>query len=85
MEVDVDQLKKDLIKINGVKECHDIHVWCLSAGKISMSCHLVAERPDEALQQASKICRNKYKIKHSTIQVESNSNSTKHECDHDLH
>jgi zinc transporter 2 len=85
IEVDLEILKSDLMKIRGVTECHDIHVWCLSVGKISMSCHLVSNNPQESLKEASDICRNKYKIKHSTIQVESTNNQINHDCDHDLH
>ena len=85
LEVDVENLKMDLMNIKGVTECHDIHVWCLSVGKISMSCHLVSTNPQESLKEASDICRKKYKIKHATIQVESTSNVLKHDCDHDLH
>jgi len=85
IEVDLEILKSDLMKIKGVTECHDIHVWCLSVGKISMSCHLVSTNPQESLKEASDICRNKYKIKHSTIQVESNNKQINHDCNHDLH
>lgn len=85
LDIDCDKLKKHLLTIPGVDECHDIHVWCLSKGKLSMSCHLVAENPEKALQEAARICRKVYKIKHSTIQVESRNSVEKHVCDHDLH
>ena len=85
IEVDVEKLKVDLLNIKGVTECHDLHVWCLSVGKISMSCHLVADNPQEALKFATEMLKKKYKIKHSTIQVESSGNTLMHDCDHDLH
>lgn len=85
LDVDIENLKSDLLNIKGVKECHDIHVWCLSVGKISMSCHLVSINPQETLREASTLCRKKYKIKHSTIQVETYKSNEEHECHHDLH
>jgi zinc transporter 2 len=85
LEVDIENLKTDLLNVKGVRECHDLHVWALSVGKIAMSCHLIADDPQESLKIASDICRKKYKIKHSTIQVESTGSKLKHDCDHDLH
>ena len=84
-EIDAEMLKQDISKIKGVKECHDIHVWSLSTGKIAMSCHLVSENPEDSLKEATEITKNKYKIKHSTIQVESFNTGVKHDCEHDLH
>jgi zinc transporter 2 len=86
LEVNVENLKNDLMKLKGVTDCHDIHVWCLSLGKISMSCHLVSICPQETLKFAADLCRKKYNITHSTIQVESTDNKMKNACDdHDLH
>ena len=84
-EVDAELLKNDILKIKGVKDCHDIHVWSLSTGKIAMSCHLLSDNPEESLKLATDVTRNTYKIKHSTIQVESTSDEIKHDCEHDLH
>jgi zinc transporter 2 len=86
LNFDMEILKNDLLKVKGVSEVHDLHVWSLSVGKISLSCHLISDDPQNSLREAVTICKKKYKIKHSTIQVESSLDQIKHECDdHNLH
>ena len=83
--VDIDQLEKDLNKIKGVKEIHDLHVWSLSIGKLSLSCHICCDNPQKTLKKAKKMIQKKYKIDHITIQVEENNNSNQLSCKNDLH
>ena len=84
LEFDVEGLKKDLLKIDGVTEVHDIHVWSLSIGKISMSCHLTTSEPQNSLILASDLIKKKYNITHTTIQVELNKDNKK-KCKANLH
>jgi zinc transporter 2 len=70
LEVDTNELKEDLAAVVGVKEVHDLHVWSLSAGKLSLSVHLISELPAETLEAAARLCKSKYGLSHSTIQVE---------------
>ena len=49
---------------------HDLHVWSLSAGKRSLSCHISCIDHHVVLQKATDICNKKFGITHSTIQVE---------------
>ena len=83
LEFDVDQLKNDLMSVQGVIEVHDIHVWSLSIGKISMSCHLTTTDPQNSLILARNLIKKKYNITHTTIQVELNNNKIK--CKGSLH
>lgn len=85
LEVDMETLEKDLLSIKGVVEIHDLHVWSLSLGKLSLSCHLTSINPQITLKKARKMIRMKYKITHSTIQVELDSDKATHDCAHDLH
>jgi zinc transporter 2 len=84
VEFNMDQLSKDLLQVKGVLEIHDLHVWSLSVGKLSLSCHLISNNPQISLSRATKLIRDKYKITHSTIQVEINDKEL-HDCTHDLH
>jgi cation diffusion facilitator family transporter len=72
LEFDVEGLEKNLLSLEGVIEVHDIHVWSLSIGKISMSCHLTTNEPQKSLVLARDLIKKKYGITHSTIQVELN-------------
>lgn len=69
-DLDVAKLRKDLERIKGVEEIHDLHVWNLIEGTIAISVHVLTERIDRdaVLTKATKICH-KYKIFHTTIQV----------------
>ena len=82
LEFDVEKLEKDLYEIEGVNGVHDIHVWSLSIGKISMSCHLITSEPQKCLVAARDMIRDKYNITHTTIQVEI---QNKNKCKGNLH
>ena len=82
-DFDINQLESDLKGIDGVIDIHDLHVWSLSLGKVSLSCHISSKSPDETLPIAKKIVEKKYHIKHSTIQVEGIGKGI--DCNNDLH
>jgi len=85
VDVDIEQLEKDLNEITGVKEIHDLHVWSLSMGKMSLSCHICCDNPQKTLKKAKKMIQKKYKIDHITIQVEDNNDKNQLSCKNDLH
>jgi zinc transporter 2 len=68
-EVDINSLTKELSEIHGVVNIHDIHVWCISVGKPSISLHILSTTPQKSLEQATRLVK-KYGIYHTTIQVE---------------
>ena len=84
LEFDVEQLKKDLMEIDGVIDVHDIHVWSLSLGKLSMSCHLITSDPQNSLIKSRELIKKKYNITHTTIQVELNDDK-KRKCKGNRH
>ncbi|PIC69259.1 cation transporter [Sporosarcina sp. P16b] len=62
-----------LENIEGVKNVHDLHIWTITSGLDTLSCHiLIEDRKDEqeVLQQAINLIRDNYKIEHTTIQIE---------------
>ncbi|TVY03277.1 cation diffusion facilitator family transporter [Cohnella terricola] len=74
MTVDQDAVISTLIRIEGVVDVHDLHIWTITSGLDSLSCHLLIE--DKAdhqaiLQQAIKLIEDEFKIQHATIQIES--------------
>jgi cobalt-zinc-cadmium efflux system protein len=71
--VDVSQLKSALTEPAGVIEIHDLHVWTITSGLDSVSCHVVTDgsRPyDELLSELRALVHNRCGIDHVTIQVE---------------
>ena len=66
-EVDIEELYTDLASVKGVEAVHDLHVWSLSMGKLAMSSHIGSDTPLVTLKKATRLCRLKYQILHSTI------------------
>jgi Co/Zn/Cd efflux system component len=84
--VDIDQLEEDILNTEGVIQIHDFHVWAISVNKISMSAHITSDQPLKTLSKVTDLCRRKYNLYHTTIQMEA-TNESKHffECENDLH
>lgn len=68
--IDSMAIQNDLSTIRGVKEVHDLHIWSVSAKKVALSVHLIAENTHTALNEAHRLIEKKYNISHMTIQVE---------------
>ena len=65
--------ESSLSDLPGVRSVHDLHVWTLTSGSEAMSVHLVleAEPKDEHVTHiAQDIVRQRFRIRHATIQVE---------------
>lgn len=67
------EVKQTLEAIEGVINVHDLHVWTITSGLDSLTCHLLIEdNQDEQriLQQAIQQIEKQFKIMHTTIQIE---------------
>ena len=60
--------KKDLLILEDVKEVHDLHIWSISTKHLALSAHLLSEK--DVTQEAIKLIQRKYKIFHTTIQID---------------
>jgi cobalt-zinc-cadmium efflux system protein len=82
--VNLDELRKDLLAISGTRELHDLHVWCLTSHQFALSAHaVVAEDADQdrVLSDISVLLEAKFNIRHMTVQLERD-NRRKHEPEH---
>jgi cobalt-zinc-cadmium efflux system protein len=71
--VDVRLLEQALIGIPGVVAVHDLHVWTITSGLDAMSGHLVLsdlQASGAVLQAAQSLLKDRFKIDHTTIQLE---------------
>jgi cobalt-zinc-cadmium efflux system protein len=71
--IDQEEVKQTLEEIDGVKDVHDLHIWTITSGLDSLSCHLLIDddkNGQEILQAAINRIEEKFKILHTTIQVE---------------
>lgn len=71
--IDVDDVRDSLLDVAGVEEVHDLHVWTITSGMVSLSAHLVAPGASEraaVLKAARKALHERFGIAHVTLQIE---------------
>ena len=87
--LDPDAVRKDLIDIPGVRDVHDLHVWTVTSGFVSLSCHAEvtsSDLADDVLRKATVLLKERYGIRHVTIQPETSQIHDELEhCCHDDH
>jgi cobalt-zinc-cadmium efflux system protein len=64
-----------MLKVPGVIEVHDIHIWSLAAHLHALSCHvrigeMSTRESEKILEQLSALLAREFNISHTTIQVE---------------
>jgi cobalt-zinc-cadmium efflux system protein len=60
-------------ELDGVETVHDLHVWPLSTTETALTAHLVVpdiESTDRLLEAAQRMLHDRFRIEHSTIQIE---------------
>ncbi|AIQ26148.1 zinc transporter ZitB [Paenibacillus sp. FSL H7-0737] len=71
--VNPSEVKAVLENIEGVINVHDLHIWTITSGLDSLSCHLLIKDQEDdqrILQQAIQLIAERFKIQHTTIQIE---------------
>ncbi len=63
-------------EIPGISQVHDLHIWSITSGMTALSGHVVVEPPllrqtDDLLNRIKEMLRSRFRIEHTTIQVES--------------
>lgn len=75
-DVNLSALVRDMMRVKGVEDVHDLHVWCITSGMYALSCHTqIADLPPSQsapiLASLESMLREKYSIGHTAIQFES--------------
>ena len=71
--LDVSEIREALLGLSGVGEVHDLHVWTIGSGEISLSSHAVASQGSEQgelLRRIQELLSQRFQIAHATIQIE---------------
>ncbi len=66
-------VSNSMAAITGVKAIHDLHIWTLSSGKVSLSAHIDIHEMSawkDILNKLSTLLTEQYRIKHITLQPE---------------
>jgi len=71
--LDVDEIRASLQTETGVHAVHDLHVWTIGSGEVSLSCHVIPT--DEAggtnlLGRLQSLLEERFAISHATLQIE---------------
>ncbi|MBI3818228.1 MAG: cation transporter [Planctomycetes bacterium] len=73
--VDMDRVIATLLKVPGVSQVHDLHVWTVGPGVIACSCHIVVSEEailggEQVLRAATHALNHAFDIHHTTVQIE---------------
>lgn len=71
--IDVDEVRSWLADLPGVEDVHDLHVWALSTTETAMTAHLLRPQNgdcDRFLHMACDGLAQRFRIRHATLQVE---------------
>lgn len=71
--LDVSKLSSALHDVPGVLSTHDLHVWAISSGKVSLTVHVVhvpEVPPSTILREIKELLSDQFDITHITIQCE---------------
>ena len=70
------KIQEAVAGVPGVKSVHDLHVWSITSGKVSLTAHVVCSAPEPQpfaiLDAIRALLAERFDIHHSTIQLECN-------------
>ncbi|MGA7919050.1 MAG: cation diffusion facilitator family transporter [Candidatus Acidiferrales bacterium] len=73
--IQLETVARALLRVDGVQEVHDIHIWTLGTDLNALSCHIRIpdmhmEESEKVLGQVQAVLAHEFQITHSTIQFE---------------
>ncbi|MFQ5671021.1 MAG: cation diffusion facilitator family transporter [Acidobacteriota bacterium] len=76
LDLDRDEVARAIRSVDGVSDVHDLHLWSITTGMPALSGHVIVPRArmlgtDTVLDRIKRVLRDRFKIDHTTIQVES--------------
>jgi cobalt-zinc-cadmium efflux system protein len=74
-DVDMDEMVRDLLRVKGVRDVHDLHVWSITQTMRALSAHILTDdipvSAGAAIQrQINEILVHRFNIAHATLQLE---------------
>lgn len=70
--INSDEVREALLSVDGVSGVHDLHIWTITSGFESLSVHVqvVGRQREDVLRDVRTVSKDRFGIKHSTVQVE---------------
>jgi len=74
-EMRVEEVARTILRVNGVMEVHDVHIWSLGGGEIALSCHarvpdMHMDKCETILSRIKELLAQEFSIGHVTVQLE---------------
>ncbi len=72
-DLDVEQIAREMRQVPGVVSVHDLHIWTVAPGFLSMSAHVDLNRGADgpaARRALHRLLHQQYQIAHTTVQIE---------------
>lgn len=72
--ISYEQVSKAILGVKGVTGLFELHIWTITSGMNALSAHVVVidnSKSQEILREISSLLEKRFKISHSTIQIES--------------
>lgn len=72
-DLDVDEIRSAIWKIDGVESVHDLHVWTITSGMVALSAHVTTcDHPTDGslLAEIRRVLHDNFGIHHVTVQIE---------------
>ncbi len=68
-----EEIQKAILQTKGVTGIFELHIWCVTSGMNALSAHVVVmdmESSNRILQDINAVLEKRFKISHTTIQIE---------------
>jgi cobalt-zinc-cadmium efflux system protein len=74
-EIHLEEVAAAMLRVEGVQEVHDIHIWTLGTDLHALSCHvripdMHMEESERILESIREVLAREFRITHTTIQFE---------------
>ena len=72
-EFDLDSIREDIKRVEGVEDVHEMHLWTITSDHHSITAHVFLQKdtkPFSVISTISQLLNDKYGLEHSTIQIE---------------
>jgi cobalt-zinc-cadmium efflux system protein len=70
---DAAAIERALVEGAGVAAVHDLHVWCVTPGRVALAAHIrmrAGDEPQATLARVNRLLASRFDIRHTTIQLE---------------
>ncbi|SDH67358.1 cobalt-zinc-cadmium efflux system protein [Alteribacillus persepolensis] len=70
---DLDEIREEIRKVDGVEDVHEMHLWTVTTDHYSLTAHVFIQKdtpPLRTISAINKVLKETYNLEHNTIQVE---------------